>query len=332
MTIINGIEVDITEYIPNTIKSSIRNNDPVEDKLHVIAVISNPCLYARRYILMKEFIKRFEEEEPDTILYVVELIYGRQQFIVTDKQNPRHLQLHSVVPIWHKEGMINIGVNKLLPKNWKAFAWIDSDLEFESHSWAIDTLKILNGNYDIVQLFSHCVDMDSNKNTMSVFNSAGYQYTKQNKYCGKGPDFWHPGYAWACTRNAYDKMGALYDKAILGSGDNIMCFCLLQNGLKAITTKSSEGYKQTVVQFQEKVKNFRFGYVPGVIRHHFHGSKQNRRYTKRWEILVKHNYNPKIDISYDRNGLIVPTHSCPFGMLADIYRYFEERNEDESLI
>ena len=332
MTIINGFEIDITEYIPNTIKASIRQNEPLDDKLHVIAVISNPCLYARRYILMKEFIERFEQEEPDAILYIIELLYGRQQNIITDSKNPRHLQIQTVVPLWHKESMINVGINKLLPKDWKAVAWVDADLEFENCTWAKDTLRILNGNYDIVQLFSYCVDMDYNKNTMTIFNSAGYQYTKQNKYCGKGPDFWHPGYAWACTRKTYDKMGGLFDKAILGSGDNIMCFSLLQNGLKAINIQSTEGYKQTVINFQDRVKNLRFGYVPGIIRHHFHGSKKNRKYMERWEILVKYNYNPKVDISYDKNGLVVPTHSCPFGLLADIYRYFEERNEDEGVV
>ena len=51
MTIINGIEIDTIEYKENDIKYAIRNNEPIEDKLNVIAVISNPCLYGRRYKL-----------------------------------------------------------------------------------------------------------------------------------------------------------------------------------------------------------------------------------------------------------------------------------------
>ena len=54
-----------------------------EDKLNVIIVISNPCQFARRYILCKEFIKRIEEEEENVELYVVEMIYPNQKFIIT---------------------------------------------------------------------------------------------------------------------------------------------------------------------------------------------------------------------------------------------------------
>jgi len=210
MTIINTIEIDNIQYEKNIIKEAIENNDPIEDKLHVIIVISNPCLYAKRYILAKEFIKRIETEEKDVILYIVELAYGKQRFIITDKNNKRHLQLRVESPMWHKENMINVGVRKLLPKNWKAFAWIDADIEFENNTWAMDTLKILNGCKDIVQIFSHCIDMDKNKYTMKIFSSFGYQFTKQRQYTSNGPDFWHPGFAWACTRKAFEKMGVLY--------------------------------------------------------------------------------------------------------------------------
>ena len=331
MTIINDIEIDDIEYTKNTTKEAILNNDPIEDKLHVVIVVSNPCLYASRYILAREFIKRFDEEEHDAILYVVELTYGKQKFLVTEKGNPRHLQVNTdSAPIWSKENMINMGVRHLLPPTWKAFAWIDADLEFENPSWAKDTLRVLNGSKDIVQLFSHAVDMDENKLTMNVFNSWGYQYAKEKPYCGKGPNFWHPGFAWACTRKAYERMGGIYEKAILGSGDNIMAFCLIKNGLKAVNPASHPDYLQSVLDFQERVKNLRLGYVPGVIRHHYHGSKKDRKYSERWQILISHQYDATSHIRWESNGLLVPSSSCPPGLLADILGYFRERNEDAS--
>jgi hypothetical protein len=170
MTVINDIEIDNITYDTNTIKQAIINTEPIESKLHVIIVISNPNLYAIRYILAREFIKRMEMEETDIILYIVELAYGKQQFLVTEAKNKRHLQIRTqTAPIWHKENMINIGVKKLLPKSWKAFAWIDADIEFESSSWALDTLKIMNGSKDVVQLFSHCVDMNREECNLNIF-------------------------------------------------------------------------------------------------------------------------------------------------------------------
>lgn len=341
MTIINNIEIDNIEYKANAIKEAILNNEPIEDKLHVIIVVSNPCLYARRYILAKEFIKRMELDETNIILYVVEFAYGNQKFIMTDSNDKRHLQVRVDTPIWHKENMINCGVKALLPNTWKAFAWIDADVEFESTTWALDTLKVLNGCKDIVQLFSHALDMDKPKKTMAVFSSFGYQYCNQKQYGGLGLEYWHPGYAWACTRKAYEKMNGLYEFGILGSSDHIMALSLIGKGIKAIDVQSTDGYKKTILEYQNSVKNFRLGYIPGVIKHHFHGSKKNRKYTERWQILVKHLYDPLIHLekntidnkkNTNKFQVLIPSSLCPKELITDIYRYFEERNEDEGYL
>jgi hypothetical protein len=328
MTIINNIEIDNINYKKNNIKYAILNNDVIEDKLNCIIVVSNPCQFASRYILAKEFIKRFEDEA-NVILYIVEMIYPKQKFILTNSKNKNHLQLKTNVPIWHKENMINIGVNKLLPKDWKAFAWIDADIEFENPHWALDTLKILNGTCDIVQLFSHCLDLNESNLINKVFSSFGFKYSKGDPYTTEGINYWHPGFAWACTRKAYEKMGGLFDLAILGSGDNIMAYSLINNGLRAINNDSTDDYKSEIIKFQDNIKNLTLGYVPGVIRHYFHGSKKNRKYTERWLILVNHLYSPSLHFKKDSKGILIPTNECPKEMLEEIYNYFKERNEDE---
>ena len=126
MTVINEIEIDCINYKQNDIKYAIQQNDPLEENLHVIVVISNPCLYATRYKLFNEFIRRLEDEDHVKI-YIIEMIYPGQKFIVTQTFNPNHLQLESSDPIWHKENMINLGV-KILPTDWKAMAWVDADI------------------------------------------------------------------------------------------------------------------------------------------------------------------------------------------------------------
>ena len=328
MTIINGIEIDLQPVLPDTTKLAIMNNDKLENKLHVIAVISNPCQYARRYILAREFIKRMELED-SVILYIVELAYWDQEYYVTDKKNKRHLQLRGTVPLWHKENMINLGVKKLLPPRWRAFAWIDADIEFESTTWASDALKVLNGYKDVIQLFSHAVDMDPKKDAMSIFPSFGFQYSKGSAHGKPGINMWHPGFAWACTRKAYEKMGGLYDKSILGAGDTNMSFSFLGNGEKTLNQDTTQDYKDSVNEFNSRVKTLRLGYIPGVIRHYFHGTKKNRKYSERWKILVDRAYSPQLHITYDKNGLLIPTTVCPKELINDIMTYFSERNEDE---
>jgi hypothetical protein len=329
MTVVRGIEVDQVIYTSNEIKNAILNNDPIEDKLNVIIVISNPLLFKRRYQLTKEFISRMETEE-SVRLFIVELCYKNQPFVITNSNNKNHLQLKGDEIIWHKENMINLGVKYLLPSNWKAMAWIDADLEFENPDWAISTLKILNGAKDIIQLWSHCDDMDRNNMTMSIFHSFGYEYCKGKQYTtSNGLNYWHPGFAWACTRKAYEKMNGLFETAILGSGDNIMALSLIKNGIKGINPDSTDGYKKKILEFQNSVKNLRLGYIPGIIRHHYHGSKKNRKYTERWKILLNHNFDPYTFLKKNDIGLLVPTKKCSRELLDEIYKYFKERNEDE---
>jgi hypothetical protein len=265
-------------------------------------------------------------QEDHVTLYIVELCYKDQPFVLTQPIST-HLQLRAEHPLWHKENMINLGV-KLLPSEWKALAWIDADIEFESSTWAIDTLKLLNGYADMVQLFSHAVDMDTSERTMNVANSAGYQYEK-GLTPSQGVNYWHPGYAWACTRNAYEKMGGLYENAILGSGDNIMMCALLSQVNRSIHEKSHPKYKEDARMFQDRVKSLRFSYVPGVIRHYYHGAKVNRKYKERWMILLEHGFDPTLHLDKNKDGLLIPSSACPPKLLVDILQYFKERNEDD---
>ena len=323
---------------PVDVKRAIRHHRPIDDLLHVIMVVSNPCQYQRRFQLLRECRRRLlADPEHDYIrLYTVELVYGAtQSFAVTDSTDPRHLQLRTLEPaMWHKENMINIGIAKLLPPDWKAVAWIDADIEFDSPTWVSDTLKILQGEADIVQLFSHCVDMDAQQCTMNVFNSAGFQYTKRVPH-GNGKHQWHPGYAWACTRTFYDRIGGIYEHGILGSGDNIMMMSLIGHGLRAIPTDSTPGYQASVLKLQERMQGAKFGYVPGVIRHYYHGTKENRQYTARWKILSGHGYDPDTFVvrDADSHGLLVPVLGVfPPKLAIDIMEYFVARKEDDQFV
>ena len=331
MTIINGIEIDDIKYVENETKRAIKYNDPIEDNLHVVIVLSNPCGFATRYILAREFIKRLQYER-NIVIYIVELAYGNQDYYITQKNNSKHLQLRTNENIiWHKENLINIGIRTLLPKNWKAVAWLDTDIEFDSPSWALDTLKILNGYKDIVQLFSHTIFMDQNGDTETIFTGLGFQHikgTKRSTTISKVFSFWHPGFAWACNRNMYERMGGLYEYAITGDGDMIMATCIINTYKVLFAEKISNDYRQTLETFEEKVKGSRLGYVPGVIHHHFHGSINSRKYDMRETIIIEYNYSPTIYLDRDSYGLLVPSAIFPKGLKDSITNHFKSKNED----
>jgi hypothetical protein len=310
----------------NLLKETLDNNVKIEDKLNVISVISNVCEFKTRWRLMKEFIERMNSIQ-NINFYVVELAYDNQEFNVTNSSNPNHLQLRTKHALWHKENMINIGIKKLLPSDWKSVAWIDGDIEFDNPNWAVDTLKILT-KFDIVQLFTTCMDLDKDGIPMNIWQSYGYKFTQGEKFrYNRGINYWHSGYAWACTRQFYDKVGGLYDKGIIGSGDYILTQGILKH--IACADKSLTGFNKDITEYVDNLNNVIVGYVPNNIRHHYHGSKVNRKYIERNEILVKYNYDPKIHITYDKDGIIIPTEYMSEDFINDIKLYFSQRNEDD---
>ena len=307
---------------------SLKSSDKIDDVLHVITVISNVCEFKRRWQLIEEFIERMNKVD-NIKLYVVELAYDQQEFHITQANNPNHLQLRTEHALWHKENMINLAIRKLLPNNWKSVAWIDSDIEFENNDWVDNTLKVLN-NFDIIQLFNICLDLDEKENPMSIWQSFGYKYCNGKTFNhAKGLNYWHCGYAWACTREFYEKIGGIYDKGILGSGDYILSQILLGNvasgDMKLLDFKNDIANHYAQISYNQ----IKVGYIPSVIKHYFHGSKINRKYIERNEILKKINYSPSVHVKYDDNGILIPTENMSNECLEDIKKYFFQRNDDE---
>lgn len=310
------------------VRDAIVNNKLSDSALHVVVVVSNPADFSSRIRLAKEFLQRMQNEA-NIQLYVVELTYLGQAYQVTDKHSTfRYLQVNAGDVLWHKENLINMGVRHLLPLDWQYMAWIDADIAFENTTWAADTIRLLNGAYDVVQLFSHACDMDKRGYNLNLFSSFGYCHVHGIRG-GLGPNYPHPGYAWAITRRAYDKIGGLFQEAVLGSGDFIMARAFVNDVSSAVPPNVSEGYRRRCLEFGQRARGLRLGYVPGVIRHFFHGSKKNRKYQERSALLTKWNFDPEQHLHYREDGLMVPNRFCHYGFLDDVLKYSLERQEDD---
>jgi hypothetical protein len=328
-------EIELHEYHPkygvnrrSLLNAALSSDAMIDDVLHVVTFVSNVCAFRRRWELMREFMDRMGRTDR-VKLYVVELAYGSQEFAITDAGNPQHLQLRTEHALWHKENMINLGIRRLLPADWKAVAWIDGDVEFENADWVDYTLKTLTA-FEIVQLFSVCMDLDENDVPMTLWQGFGYKFCNGQTFTHqRGVNYWHCGYAWACRREFYEKIGGIYDRSILGSGDYILTQRLF--GSIASLNKDLVDFRDDIAKHYSVVDDtaVMVGYIPCNIKHYFHGSKANRKYTARNEILIRIHYDPVKHIEYDSQGILVPSAQMPAESIREIRDYFFERNEDE---
>jgi hypothetical protein len=243
----------------------------------------------------------------------------------------KHVKLKARDILWIKENLINIGIQNL-PEDWEYVAWVDRDIEFEDNNWAVDCMEKLQ-YCDAVQPWKECIYLNkdgkaendeffyknNNKNT-KVFSQCyvdKQNISSQNYYP-------HHGHAWACTKNFYKKIGGLYDKAIIGSGDSL----LLVSKKKWHERCPTLYLRDELANFLEETEKIKTNYLSGKIYHHFHGRVLNRQYHNRHEILQDFNYKPKLHVYYNTDGVLEFTNE---GKPLEKYLedFFIKRTEDD---
>lgn len=304
---------------------------------YVIAVCSNPVRYKSRYALFKKFQEHMKAS--GATLFTVEMAFGRRPFELTEPHNSLHLQLRSIDEIWHKENMINLGIQRLtqMYPDWKYLAWIDADIEFMDRNWVENAVHQLQ-HYQVIQMFENCIDMGPTGEALATHYSFMSQYLKgkpynykaSNKYCNQ----WHPGYAWAVNREGLDHMGQLIDIAILGAGDNHMAHALIGKLDGTLAKGLHPNYIKRLNLWQSQCEKYirrDVGFLPGTLLHGWHGKKKDRKYHDRWKILVENQYDPEADLKRDAQGLyqLVDHGDLRSVRFRDqIRNYFRCRNED----
>lgn len=314
----------------------------------VITVVSNPVRYKSRYDLYFKFADMLKCS--GATLITVEQAFGDRPFVITERDNPNHLQFRSIDELWIKESMINAGINyvmQVLP-DVKYIAWVDADVfpMRPAKDWFQETYHQLQ-HYEIVQMFEYAQDLSPNYNMigrksigfMKAYFQSGFQQPTRaglwevDDYTYHG----HPGYAWAANVSALNKLGTisgpLIDWAILGAGDRHMALGLIGAIEQSIQEGLHPNYGGTLREWQKRAETHLkrdVGYVPGTIYHYWHGKKQDRGYKDRWRILVDNQFDPLSDIKKDVQGLwILESESPRQARLRDEIRaYFRSRDED----
>ncbi len=272
-------------------------------------------------------------------LWTLEVQTGARLHQITKADNPRHTQAwSSSIPgeVWHKERMVNIAIQQLTLRcpDWRYVAWVDADIKFEPGALA-ETAHALQ-HYDVVQMWSHAVDLGPEDELIGTHKSFMYCYVTGEKPTGSNKVYdaqGHPGYGWGIRRESLNKLGGLIDWAILGSADRHMACALIGKALDSAHGDCHPNYLKYLKIWQDRAEaNIRrnVGYVPGTIRHYWHGDKSRRGYSSRWRILVDHQFNPETDIKSDVTGLwqLVSESPRQIAMRDAIRKYMSARNED----
>ncbi len=309
--------------------------------LDVVCVVSNSAMYEVRYKLFNEFVE-YWSKQPYTRLWLVELAIGDREFEVTEAGNPRHLQLRTNFELWHKENMINLGIQMVIRAfpDATSFAWIDADVQFAHRDIVQATLQQLE-IHPIVQMYSHAQDLNNKRQPTKdewgnlVFESFAFKHQNrilEEQVRGMNPyaELGHCGYAWACTREAYDALGGLLDICIVGSGDWEMAMGLVGRVKQAHPRGISDNYTDAIWEWgRNAFAQFDgdLGVVDGLVHHYWHGCKSQRGYINRWDIVIATKFDQTTDLKRDGQGLWQLNGNKPH-LRDGIRKFFRSRNED----
>lgn len=318
-------------------------NDRTLPPLYVVTCISNPERSNVRYQLWHEFAHRVEAQ--GGLLYTVELQLGDRPFALTDEHHHRHVQFRSQHELWHKENLLNLGIQRL-PDDWQYVAWIDSDVSFTNPHWVNETLQQLQ-HFGVVQMFTHAIDQGPNYEPLQSHRGFVYGWRQEP---GVDPDpgtaygnpssgvaspgsRFHPGFAWAARRDVLDQLGGLYEMAVMGSADTYMARGMagyIEGALGEAAQGLTDAYNYSIMAWQERahrVLQGNVGYVDSLLLHYWHGKKKDRRYFDRNKVMIAARFDPHVDLIHDTRGVLALAGNKP-ALRDGLRSYFRLRNED----
>jgi hypothetical protein len=305
--------------------------------MHVVTCVSNPHGWRTRIDLATKAVSSWVGHGAAVTL--VECAHGDRAFELSGLPRIRHIGVRATTTAWSKENLLNIGIASL-PHGISKIATIDADVTWRDDSWMNKTVKALD-LWPVVQMWSDALDLGPRDEILQHHVSFGRQLVagfpiintgKLWKFEGGPFDYPHPGYAWAWTRGFLDSVGGLIDFCGMGSGDYHMALGMVGYGQKSVDGRVGTQYMDAILAWQAralKSANGKLGHIWSTIEHPFHGTKANRAYQGRWEMFVKHGFDPHTDLKRNSYGVIEFAGNKP-ELERDWDRYLLARDEDSN--
>ena len=246
---------------------------------------------------------------------VVECAYGERPWLCEIPGVVTHIGVRADSWAWTKENLLNIGISRR-PEA-KYICWSDSDVFPRRRDWVAATVDALQ-HYHIVQPWENCYDLGPGDSHSHVWRSFCRQYLhghpiivgdgkKFNEFWAGDREYPHSGYCWATKRRILNEVGGLFEYGGMGAADHHQAVALLGQVKHSIPQAVSTSYRAALTTWEARAQhavNGRIGYVAGTIEHRFHGAKDNRQYWDRWQMFLRHQFDPLTDLKRNSWGVL----------------------------
>jgi hypothetical protein len=307
------------------------------DLLDVIAVRANPIRWAVPDRIARDWITSMLDQ--GVRLTIGEVQYGERPFAFAGIPHVNHFGFRARTMCWSKENVVNLCLTRL--PDAKYICWHDSDVFHEKANWASETVHALQ-HYTVVQPWDTALDRGPDGEVMQVHKSFCSLYHAGKPVVPEGKCWWtfqggkytysHTGYCWSATRQFFDWVGGLIEICAMGSGDHAMGHGLVGAIHKTFPGKVARSYAETLELWQARAMlhvNRNIGFVPGVVNHTFHGSKEKRAYVDRWKMFIDHGFDPAHDLKRNASGVLEWAGNKP-ELQREFDNYLRSRQEDSN--
>ena len=227
--------------------------------------------------------------------------------------------------LWQKEALINIGFRKAVEGGEDRLVWLDGDIAFDSDDWA----ERLDGALETrpwAQPFSSAVRHFGGREPM-VAPSPSRQLSR-----GKPPhEVALPGLVWGYRAELWEAMGGLYDRNVVGGGDRLIWDGLLGSSREGFLTRYGRGSPvyAHALRWAENAAEVLGGIPPEYLDIGLeslpHGTVAQRRYHNRFNILLRHGYNPGKDVYEGAGGGLFWSATAPAMLRQSVAGYLKGR-------
>lgn len=295
-------------------------------RLAAVTCFYNPAGFHTLRANYDQFAEQFEADTAPP-LFTVEIALSGQDFSIP--AGDRVLQLRAKHPLWFKENAINIAATRhdFIPDEFTAIAWLDCDLIFENPDWhAIAAEKLRD--VPAVQCFRTITHLDRNGEPQQTRKGVVAHLAELDHMPAAYGDH-PPGGAWAAHREFFERF-RLYEGNVNGGGDAMVHSAMMQNMepgyLRLFENELLESHFQKWAEPVARHVRGQVDFVPGHIRHLWHGDKVNRQYKERCELLA--DFNPETDIHHNEKTNLLEWATDKPEMHRRHVEYFEKRKED----